>query len=144
MSQVTAPMEPFQAVVRAAYSPLPTNSTLLVPTRSLVVAPTRLLAADTTPVMPVSGSAQVMAPASTAAPLSQFGLRMPIRLPMLLRPELPTASPAVEPTRLLVASTTPTVPDVVSNQVTAPRPAFQLLLVTSILPLNRFCTLLPT
>src|SRR5207248_2808278 len=91
-----------------------------LPTASPLVEPTRLLAAETVPARPVVPLPQVAAP--TMEPLfCQKGLAT-TKLPLLraVTPPLPTWSPPVEPTRLLLVETAPTVPVLPLLQVTAP------------------------
>ena len=123
--QVNAPAFAPQSVVWVKYLPEPRLMKKLLPTRSSTAEPTRLLLLDTSPVIPVAASTNVIAPARVAAPLFQFGVRNATRLLSSSWKVLPTRSPvenvpAVVPTRLLLELTWPAVMVAISNQVTAP------------------------
>src|SRR5262249_29696958 len=122
----------------------PTSSPGLAPVWGL--EPTRLLVAETTPVIPVVPLPQVAAPRS----LFQLGLpttKLPFCNAVMMSPtSSPGLAPAwrLEPTRLLVAETTPVIPVVPLPQVAAPRSLFQLGLPTTKLPFCRAKTQSPT
>ena len=141
---VTAPRLPCQLAVSAKkLFPKFTDCRPALPTRSPATSPTRLLAADTTPVIPVVGSAQVIAPASACPALLQCGLRIAILDPTTVVPLLPMRSLAVAPTRLLAEETVPETPVVVLKVVSAPALLFQVGLPSRMLPPPSVRTMLP-
>ena len=148
--KVKALLPPSKLAVRAyhRFGVPETKRRLAWPTPSPALAPTRLLLAASTPLTPVSSLPQVSAPASMAAPLSlHFGLRTTSAWPVnICTPPIPTLSPAIWPTRLLVEEISPLspVPLTRSTKVAAPTLPFHCglsrkrlpLLVESVLPLR--------
>ena len=85
--------------------------------------PTRLLLDETVPTVPPVPFIQVTAPnAFAVVPPSPHRVDFTTKFPLdkFVIPLFPTESPAVLPTRLLLAETVPTVPPVPFIQVTAP------------------------
>ena len=100
------------------------------------------------PLIPRLPSPQVTAPASTMMPLSQMG-DWTTKLPLVkvVIPPDPTESPALLPTKLLAADTTPVIPRAPSTQVIAPASVMVLLSqvgeATTKLPLVKFVKAFP-
>ena len=128
LAQVMAPAletEPpnCQLGLRMASLVEPRKAKEFEPTKSPAVAPTKLLLELTTPVTPVAWSIQVTAPLFPP----QFGLNSKdLLLPRLFRSELPTRSPAVPPTRLLLLEINPVTGAALSNQVAEPALLFHV------------------